>query len=97
MGLGVLVPVNVGKGATVDVGDAMGLGLLVGVAVARGVSVAVGGTNWEITGHWLMDEEPHAGVSRSIVSKRSARPLLILKLEPPLNGIHDVAIRQVAI
>jgi hypothetical protein len=93
VGLGVLVPVDVGEGATVEVGDGRGLGLLVGVAVARGVSVAVGGTNWEITGHWPIGEEPQAAARRSIASRRSARPLRILKLEPPLNGLHDVAIR----
>jgi hypothetical protein len=96
-GLGVLVGVTVGKGVAVKVEYDVGLGVLVKVAVGRGVGVAVAGTNWEITGHWLMEEELHAGVSRSTDSRKSASALPILKLESPLNGIHDVAVRQVAI
>jgi len=97
--VGVLVGVlvGVGEGVGVKVGEGVGLGVGVKVAVAVGIGegVGVGRRKLENTGRLPTEGEPQAEVANSKVSKSKGTPLLIFKLQSPLNGAHDMAVGQI--
>lgn len=97
--VGVLVGVQVGVGeaVAVNVGEGAGLGVLVKVAVGRGEGVGVGGSKLETIGRSLIEGNWQDVASNSEDSKTNSKPLLVLKLQPPLNGADDVAIGQIQI
>ena len=93
--VGVLVGVGEGVAVKVGAGKDVGLGVTVKVAVGRGEGVGV--AEGESPNRSLIEEESQAGVSNSEDSKANSKPLLIFKLQSPLNGTHDIAVAQVEI